>query len=239
MASRCCAYLPARQPAVGRTGSGPPTAGRPGVLHLGLDRLSDEDMARMVHAWIPGSRGGTPAPGAGLRRRSTAAGGRSAGIARAAGVVHRDGPRAPGLLQRTAAIGDRGRCHPRPSLRLGTAPDRQRPDCGPGGGDARARGRATAGERRRHGLPLPARADPRSGARYHAATPPAGPGLGGARRSGRRTPAPGRRPARAGRRAGEPCRGPPPGWNAAERVRRPGAGLGGAGHRDRYPTACR
>ena len=29
------------------------------------------------------------------------------------------------------------------------------------------------------------------------------------------------------------------GRNAAERVRRPGAGLGGAGHRDRYPTACR
>jgi tetratricopeptide (TPR) repeat protein len=27
--------------------------GRPGVLHLGLDRLSDEDMARMVHACIP------------------------------------------------------------------------------------------------------------------------------------------------------------------------------------------
>ena len=29
--------------------------GRPGVLHLGLDRLSDEDMARMVHACIPGA----------------------------------------------------------------------------------------------------------------------------------------------------------------------------------------
>ena len=29
--------------------------GRPGILHLGLDRLSDEDMARMVHACIPGA----------------------------------------------------------------------------------------------------------------------------------------------------------------------------------------
>ncbi|HEX9359770.1 MAG TPA: AAA family ATPase, partial [Streptosporangiaceae bacterium] len=29
--------------------------GRPGVLHLGLDRLSDEDMARMVQACIPGA----------------------------------------------------------------------------------------------------------------------------------------------------------------------------------------
>ena len=29
--------------------------GRPGVLHLGLDRLSDEDTARMVHACIPGA----------------------------------------------------------------------------------------------------------------------------------------------------------------------------------------
>ena len=29
--------------------------GRPGVLHLGLDRLSDEDMARMVHACHPGA----------------------------------------------------------------------------------------------------------------------------------------------------------------------------------------
>ena len=29
--------------------------GRPGVLQLGLDRLSDEDMARMVHACIPGA----------------------------------------------------------------------------------------------------------------------------------------------------------------------------------------
>ena len=29
--------------------------GRPGVLHLGLDRLSDADMARMVHACIPGA----------------------------------------------------------------------------------------------------------------------------------------------------------------------------------------
>jgi len=29
--------------------------GRPGVLHLGLDRLSDEDMARMVHACMPGA----------------------------------------------------------------------------------------------------------------------------------------------------------------------------------------
>src|ERR1700760_1367159 len=29
--------------------------GRPGVLHLGLDRLSDEDMARMVRACIPGA----------------------------------------------------------------------------------------------------------------------------------------------------------------------------------------
>ena len=29
--------------------------GRPGVLHLGLDRLSDEDMARMVHACVPGA----------------------------------------------------------------------------------------------------------------------------------------------------------------------------------------
>ena len=29
--------------------------GRPGVLHLNLDRLSDEDMARMVHACIPGA----------------------------------------------------------------------------------------------------------------------------------------------------------------------------------------
>ena len=29
--------------------------GRPGVLHLDLDRLSDEDMARMVHACIPGA----------------------------------------------------------------------------------------------------------------------------------------------------------------------------------------
>ncbi len=32
--------------------------GRPGVLHLGLDRLSDEDMARMVHACIPGAEAG-------------------------------------------------------------------------------------------------------------------------------------------------------------------------------------
>ena len=29
--------------------------GRPGVVHLGLDRLSDEDMARMVHACLPGA----------------------------------------------------------------------------------------------------------------------------------------------------------------------------------------
>jgi len=29
--------------------------GRPGVLHLGLDRLSDEDMARMVQACVPGA----------------------------------------------------------------------------------------------------------------------------------------------------------------------------------------
>src|SRR5215469_5683649 len=29
--------------------------GRPGVLHLGLDRLSDEDIARMVQACIPGA----------------------------------------------------------------------------------------------------------------------------------------------------------------------------------------
>jgi DNA-binding CsgD family transcriptional regulator/tetratricopeptide (TPR) repeat protein len=32
--------------------------GRPGVLHLGLDRLSDEDMARMVQACIPGADAG-------------------------------------------------------------------------------------------------------------------------------------------------------------------------------------
>src|SRR5262249_30403533 len=29
--------------------------GRPGVVHLDLDRLSDEDMARMVHACLPGA----------------------------------------------------------------------------------------------------------------------------------------------------------------------------------------
>src|SRR5262249_38480703 len=29
--------------------------GRPGVLHLSLDRLSDEDIARMIHACIPGA----------------------------------------------------------------------------------------------------------------------------------------------------------------------------------------
>jgi len=32
--------------------------GRPGVLHLGLDRLSDADMARMVHACMPGADAG-------------------------------------------------------------------------------------------------------------------------------------------------------------------------------------
>src|SRR5262249_31500927 len=32
--------------------------GRPGVLHLDLDRLSDDDMARMVHACIPGAEAG-------------------------------------------------------------------------------------------------------------------------------------------------------------------------------------
>ena len=62
-----------------------------GFLHLGLDRLSDADMADMVRA---ASRrpARTPAPGAGLGRRGAAAGGRPAGLAGAAGLVRRDGP---------------------------------------------------------------------------------------------------------------------------------------------------